>query len=569
MKTHRAEPHEKPHHAHWPLEVLLFAFVFALGWRSVHAPQTWIHVKTGGGIISERAVPVLDPFSYGSAGGAWTTDSWLFDVTAARLDSWGGPSLLIAVKSFVAAAAFALLLPINHASPLTAATLLAFGACAGWAGLVEIPAIFDLLFFALFLRLLRPRDPLSWVQGIAAVLLTALWANVHGASALLAVWFAGLKTFKTSLRTTTSERLGYWSMLGACLLAFSFNPHGWSLAGRTFSDASAVAGGWPAPWLSLYTVFIIAGLASCWMTLQQEFVMTMAAATVISLSLVLPGMRLLAILASCPVIALTFGQRLKGRVDTLPRVLRWSVFSALLFAGYRHFISEPFSHARGYGFPRLAGAVHYLESNGVRGRMFNEPDAGAELIGLSRRPVFIDERAGVYADSFRTEAAAWPRSFRQLDMVYRFDYAVLLNRRAGAPARIIDEDPAWRLGYADDHALVYLKTTGLNAELSRRSSPRLFSPNRPWPDELDASLTDPHKAARILRELDAWIVEEPDCIQALIWKAYALARLGRSSESDRYLDFVRERPRFKRDGELRAAYAFVLKARGRVQEAAR
>ena len=50
---HGAHPHEKPHHPHWPLETLLFAFVFALGWRSVHAPETWINLKTGAKILAE------------------------------------------------------------------------------------------------------------------------------------------------------------------------------------------------------------------------------------------------------------------------------------------------------------------------------------------------------------------------------------------------------------------------------------------------------------------------------------------------------------------------------------
>ena len=68
---HGAHPHEKPHHPHWPLETLLFAFVFALGWRSVHAPETWIHLKTGAKILAKHALPKTDPFGYGSSGGTW------------------------------------------------------------------------------------------------------------------------------------------------------------------------------------------------------------------------------------------------------------------------------------------------------------------------------------------------------------------------------------------------------------------------------------------------------------------------------------------------------------------
>lgn len=567
MKQAAHHAHEKPHHPHWPLETLLFAFVFALGWRSVHAPETWIHLKTGAKILAEHQLPKVDPFGFGSAGGAWTTDSWLFDVVAAKLDSLWGVQAVVLLKSLAAAAAFALLLPINHGSPLAAASLLALGACAGWTGLVETPAVFDLLFFAALVRLLRPRHRFRWWQGALATAVTALWANVHGASALLALWIVGLKVFKASLRTAARERLGYWATLAACVLTIAWNPLGWSVLGRTFADATRVVGGWPADWLSLYTVFAVAGLVSCWYTLQQEFVTTLAATTVIALSFVLPGLRSLAIMAACPVIALALGHWLKARSDTWPRVLRWAVFAGFLLAGYQHFVAAPLSRARGYGSPVLSGAAHYLKSNAVRGRMFNEPDAGAELIGLSERPVFVDARPGVYPASFRREAAAWPRLFGQLDMVYRFDYAVVLNRRAGAPAKIIDDNPAWILVYADDKALVYLKRISENTWLIPSQPARLVAPNRMWPDSLDPLLADKRKAGKVLEELDRWLVQAPDCVQALIWKAYALGKLGLSDKADRHLDLARERPRLRRDPELRAAYAFALEARGRLPEA--
>lgn len=563
----RPHGHEKPHHPHWPLETLLFAFVFALAWRSVHAPETWVHVQTGAKILADGALPKTDPFGYGSAGAAWTTDSWLFDAAAAKLDALGGPSALVALKSLAAAAAFALLLPINHGSPLAAAFLLALGACAAWAGLTETPDVFDLLFFAGLLRLLRPRHRFRWWQGAAATAITALWANVHGASVILALWLVGLKVFKASLRTVARERLAYWATLAACALAASWNPLGWTVLGRTFAGATAVAGGWPAPWLSLYTLFAAAGLAACWYTLQQEFVTTLAATTVIALSLVLPGLRPLGVLAACPVIALALGHWLKPRADTWPRVLRWAVLVGFLLAGYQRFITAPLSRERGYGAPMLAGAAHYLKSNAVGGRMFNEAAAGAELIGLAGRPVFIDGRPGLYSAKFRSEAASWRSAFAQLDQVYGFDYAVILNRRAAEPARVIDENPAWALVYADDRALIYLKRSGRNAWLVPARPMRLVAPNRMWPDALDPLLADKRKAGQVLEELDRWLVQAPDSVQALVWKAYALGKLGLADKADRHLELARERPRLRRDPELRAAYAFALEARGREREA--
>lgn len=564
MRPGRAH-HDKPHHPHWPLAAILFGFILALGLLSVHEPSTWIRIKTGARIVAERAIPRVDAFSYGAAGAPWTTHSWLSDVLFAKLDALGGPRLLAAVKGAAVAWAFALMLPINHGSPIAAATLLALGGCAAWAGLAETPAAFDFLFFSLFVRLLRPRHRFRWRDAALVVALTGLWANLHGASAPLALWLAGLKVFKTSLRTAARERLGYWTMMLACLIVFSWNPHGYGLLRHAFADASSAA--WPTPLVSLCGLLLAAGLASCWVTLQEEFVTTLAAAAVLLLSLALPGLRPLAALAACPVAALALGHVLRPRDDTWPRVLRWSAIPALLLAVYAQAIARPLAPSGGYGAPALSGAVHFLSVNGARGRMFNDPDSGAELIGLADRPVFSDQREGVYTDSFRRDALNWPRLFGSLDSIYLFDYAVVRNRRAGAPAEALDRDPRWRLAYADDRALVYVKADGASAGLAAGSPFARVAPSRLWPDVLDPDLADPGRAGAVLAELDRWAVQAPDCAQALLWKSYALARLGRGGEAARLLDLALERPGLSWDPELQAQAARAAEALGRTERA--
>lgn len=567
MKSRDGQPHEKPHHPHWPLAALLFLFVFCLGMLSVHDASTWIRIKLGAKILSEHVLPRTEPFSYGAAGASWTTHSWLSDVIFAKLNAVGGSGLLIAFKSLALAAAFALLLPINHGSPLVAATLLSAGACAAWAGFAETPFAFDLLFFSLFVRLLRPRHRFRWSDALAAAGLTALWANLHGATAPLALWLVGLKVFKTTLRTAARERFGYWAMMVTCLMAFSWNPHGYGLLAHVFSDAASGNGAWRVTLASPAGLFLIAGGVSCWFTLQQEFVTTLSAAAVLGLSLALPGLRPLGVLAACPVMALALGHALKPKTDTWPRVARWSLVPLVLIGAYWLRVTKPLAASGGYGAPALSGAVHFLNESGVRGRMFNEPEAGAELIGLTDRPVFSDGRQQLYPEDFRRDAADWTRRFRELDAIYRFDYAVVRNVRAGAPARAIDEDAEWILAYADDRALVYLKKTGVNSWLVAQSPFKRLTPNRLWPSVLDKDLSEPRTAPQILEELDRWAVAAPDCSQALLWKAYALNRLKLGDRADRLLELVRERPALAWDPELQSVTAAVLDARGRTAEA--
>jgi tetratricopeptide (TPR) repeat protein len=266
------------------------------------------------------------------------------------------------------------------------------------------------------------------------------------------------------------------------------------------------------------------------------------------------------------VCALALGHFVKPREDTPARVLLWCAPGALLlFFGYRALISRPLAPTGGYGAPALEGAVNFMKNNDVTGAMFNEPALGAELIGATA-PVFVDERPGLYQDSFLAEARDWPRSFRSLDSVYRFDYAVVANRRANAPARVIDGDARWRLAYADDRALVYVQRYGRNRALAAQSPFRLVAPNRLWPDSLDEALRPPTTAAA-LDELERWSALAPDSAQALLWKAYAFSRLNRPADADRALARALALPALDWDPQLQAEAAFVLAVRGRDGEA--
>jgi len=140
---------------------------------------------------------------------------------------------------------------------------------------------------------------------------------------------------------------------------------------------------------------------------------------------------------------------------------------------------SPWGAFPGYGRPALEGTVHFLKANGVTGRMFNEPETGDELLASSDRPVFVDSRADLYGASFMNDAERWPARFRQLAEAYRFDYAVIRNRGAASPARFLDEDPDWRLAYADDAALVYLRRSSPPARAASPAGRRGRGNSRP------------------------------------------------------------------------------------------
>lgn len=562
---HAGHPHEKPHHPHWPLAALLFLFVLALGLSSVHDPATWIHIRTGAMILAQKAVPLTDPFSYTVAGRAWTTDSWLGDVLFYLVHENLGPRALILLKSAAAAAGFALLLPLNYASPLTSAGVLAVGALAAWTGLAETPAVFDLPLLALMLRLLRPRTPFRARTLLSVAGLVGLWANLHGAAAALGVWIAALKAFKASMRASNrKERLGHWGLLAAAVAGLLLNPHGARVLGRLFNGAQASLTAWQAPsaLLNLGVLFALAGAAACFVVLQQEFLLTITAASLLCLAVVAPALQPLAVLACCPVISLALGHYLKPIDDDIKGLSRWSAAMAGLFCLHWLLVTVPFGTSRGYAAVSIRGATAFLKAHGVRGRMFNEIESGALLAGVADRPVFVDGRAALYGPEFVRDAAGWPATFPGLADVYGFDYAVLLNRRAAYPARLLDGHADWKLAYADDTALVYARLSGASGALVK-DAPQALPANRLFPSALDEALADPKRREAVFAALDRWILQAPDCVQAQIWKAYALDRVGRPESAERLLELARARRRSGRDPEIAAMLAFTLEARGR------
>lgn len=569
----RNHPHEKPHHPHWPLACLLFVFVLTLGLTSVHESATWIHIRTGSFILAGHALPRTDPFSYTVSGRAWTTDSWLADALFFLLHVNFGPRALVLLKSVVAAAGFALLLPLNLASPLTSATVLGLGAVSAWTGLTELPAVFDLLMLSLFIRLLRPRKKFRLSTAASAAGLEWLWANLHGTTAVLGVWLALLKAFKASLRAgEREERLGHWGLFGAVFCALTANPHGLSVVAHMFSGMEASTSAWQplSPYLNLYNLFVAAGAIGCAVMLQQEFFLTLTAATALALSLIVPEMRALAVLAACPVVALALGHFTPPQDDDWPGLARWAVVMAALLGVHWLSVTAPLGSSRGYSTQSIEGAAQFLKSSGVRGRMFNEVESGAMLIGAGDRPVFVDARASLYGSQFVRDAESWPYRFKsQLDAVYGFDYAVILNQRARYPAKILDDDADWRLAYADDTALVYVKRSGASGWLVKDWPVQLVRPNELWPDQMDAALADPRRLPKVMEELDRWILQAPDSAQALIWKGYALDDRKLADNAERLLQLAQQRYHVRRDPELAAALAFSLDHRGKTDEARR
>lgn len=522
---------------------VLFLFVFILGLTHISDADTWWHLKTGQLILSE-GLPRADPFSYVSFSRPWVSFEWLSQILFYGLYALGGAAALTGFKSLVLACAFFLLWRVNRDRPVWSAALLAAAALGCRLQFVERPFVFDYLFLAgLYcalweIRFDAPPARLFW----AVPLGTALWANLHGGAAALAPLLLAAGAAAERLRDSRVSLARWGSAAGLAGAALALNPNGGDIL-RHLWDTLNFPGKelifeWHAPtgeYFGIYGLFLAAAAAAAVPVARRR---PFAAIWLLLTALASTRMQRnipLFLLAAAPAVCSAWA----------PAVLRGSVpaaaLSAPLLAGafWLHTTRVHPNLLRRLGVGEelpLGGAYAFLERHGIEGRMFNEYVSGGPLIwrGHPRRKVFIDGRNLEYGPERVRAALNWhrPEIWRELDREFDFDYAVLRRHLSGAYTTLtLDSLPEWRLVYWDDEAMVYLKARESRRALIAKLGFELLKPGRANFQYLEPVIASAPGAERVLAELERTLEAAPDCANALLFKAYVLARRGRLDEA--------------------------------------
>jgi hypothetical protein len=197
--------------------------------------QTGYHIRVGQYVLANHAVPRTDFLSFTKPGEPFFAWEWLSGVGAALLYEWGG--LRVVVVFSVLVLALTILIMLRHlvergANVFVALFLMHLAIGASSIHYLARPHIFTLLFFAYGLWMVdrdsRERTRCVWTL----VLMTALWANLHGGFAgmlatlgilsggALAEWI----WTKDAARLADAKRYGLLTAL--CFVASIANPYG-------------------------------------------------------------------------------------------------------------------------------------------------------------------------------------------------------------------------------------------------------------------------------------------------------------------------------------------------------
>ncbi|MFN7930527.1 MAG: hypothetical protein U0Y68_21905 [Blastocatellia bacterium] len=156
---------------------------FAVQASLVTDPDLWWHLRTGQWIVTNKAVPLTDPFSSVGQGKPWIAYSWLFEVILYGFyQAWGLRGFIFYTGLLALCIALAWLVLLHKYTRRATATVgLTALALIGTAPMMTPrPWLFTILFFLLELALLltaRQSDRLRRLFWLPVIF--ALWANIH------------------------------------------------------------------------------------------------------------------------------------------------------------------------------------------------------------------------------------------------------------------------------------------------------------------------------------------------------------------------------------------------------
>jgi hypothetical protein len=463
-----------------PLLVVLAGAVRALirPRALLNDPDTYLHIAAGRWLLAHGTLASPDRFSHSMAGAPWLEHEWLAEaILAAVYDGLGWSGVVLLTACCFAAALGLLtrvLLPRLGALPgLIAAGL---GASLVLPHLLARPHVLALPLLVLWSAALFAARDRGEGPPFRLLPVVTLWANLHG-SFMLALALAGFAAAEavllhTGKRWAEARRWGGFVLLAA--LAALVTPNG--LAGFLLP-------------FRLLGMSALQDSFSEWMSPDFHHVQPLEAALLgllllgFSLGLRLPPLRLLLLLALVHLalaqqrqaellgmigplaIAASLGPQIAARRGLpageqpmgAPGIPALALCLAIAVALAAVTLAHPLQRADDRVTP--ASALAAAGRMGITGPVFNSEQFGGYLI-FRGVPVFIDGRMEMYGDRFlRRYLAAANGDEAALTAVLR-DYAIgwTLLDPASPAARLLDHLPGWRRVYADDDAVIHVRS---------------------------------------------------------------------------------------------------------------
>lgn len=476
-----------------------YLFCFFTGDILLQDSDSFWQIKVGQWIIDHHAVPYTDVYSLLHTGDSWISNAWLSQVMYAVVYDqfgWTGPVVLAALAIGMAIAVLVFLLD-EYFEPAHAVLLAMLALMLSFHHLLARPHVLALPVMVAWTGAMMSAADRRTYPSLLLLPLMGLWAGLHGGFvlglalippvALIAAW-----DIEPERRVALAAR---WALFAsASVIASCCTPYGWNtlLAAARILELGqllSVISEWlPADFSSL-SLFELTLLGLIALGFYRGVVLSIPRILLLLLLVYMALTHVRSIDAFAFLTPLVLAKPFATRkVPTDGIEVRvgefWSLphlpgLTAIVIAGCISASTLSYAKHHQFVFVRQqtpAAALDVLEQRGAR-RIFNANAFGGYMISRDIPP-FIDGRAELYGEKFAmayfnaVEGRRPDDLLRMLDE-YRIDATLLMPDSPAA--RIIDHAQGWQKLYADDVAVVHVRTTPA-AETPTRP---LVPPGRP------------------------------------------------------------------------------------------
>jgi hypothetical protein len=481
----------------------LFVIILALGLftmaaRGVTDPDLWWHLRTGQLIVQNHKIFHTDPYSYTRFGQPWLDHEWLSQVFIFglyRLAGWAG---LIVGFGAVIAAAFVVVFLRSPGRPYVAGIVTLLGAFASAPSWGVRPQMITLLLASVLLLILErsyDRPKLLWWTPP----LILLWVNLHAGYAvglaLMVLFLAGdfldvsfgFAIGNSKDGVTAAARFRALALaIVACVAVVPLNPYGVAMYSYPLETLRSRAmqnyiGEWRSPdfhqYLYLPTLAMILATvvlpAFSPRRLRPRELLLLCVMTFAALRSVrhIPIYTLIAIpILSAMLLAWLeengIAKRFQSKNSTMTSAK--TLVNAILLAAFLiftvarvRFVIRRQPEAEAKEFP--AAAISFITAHRPPAPILNNYNWGGYFIWklYPEYRVYIDGRADLYGDTFMDDLAA---SYYLKTDAWRIPFETWRIRTVILPpdaplVTALKDLPDWQTIYADDQAIVLVKTT--------------------------------------------------------------------------------------------------------------
>lgn len=497
-------------------------------------PDYHWHLATGRFVVTQRAIPTVDPFSHTAAGLRWKFVDWVADVTMYLVHRVGGDSANILLFAGLGGLGVALAAERARRRVETPALLFAVALTVAACVAFRVTARPQTALFPfcgwLFLAIDRARASPRALLLLPFIVI--IWQNIHSsailASAVIAAYALEAIVTKRAARVWLATALA--SIAGVFVCAHPIERFVAGFAhlgdrrvaalfpewGSPFSES--VAGGWV---LAAIVLLLLSGIAAA---ARRGSIGEWSAVALLGV-VGFTSARFLPLFAIAVAPLAVEGLAVMRRELARSAVTIGAVLLAVLCFAPR--LARPRLGLVDDAYPVRAAA--FVRDHRLEGKLFNDYHFGGYLIWAldARTPVFVDGRSmALYGVEFVRDVAT-ATDDRLNGLIDRYGATIAIvppDRRMGA----LQRRPGWALVMFDDAAAVLVREDAVAG--ASALAYRALTPGR-WFD-LEWLRADPERLALAEREIVRAHADAPDSAQVAVLEVMIPLAAGDRARAD-------------------------------------